>query len=120
MLVRTQHRLLYLIMKKEIIKPLKYISPTHKRIFFNFLNSILTVQYNNILERFKINYRKYPSIVFKESKQRILSNIDTYFPQYILTYSFIWNSTPEGASFWANVHIAWIRYMQKHKHQFYV
>ena len=107
-------------MKKEIIKPLKYIDPTHKRIFFNFLNSILTVQYNNILERYKKNYRKYPLTVFKESKQILLSNIDTYFPQYILTYSFMWESTPEGGSFWGDVHKAWVRYIQKHKYKFYI
>lgn len=107
-------------MKKEIIKPLKNINSTHKRIFFNFLNSILTVQYNNILERFKINYRKYPVMLYKESKQKILSNIDTFFPQYIITYAFIWEFTPEGSSFWEEVHKAWVQYVQKYKYKFYV
>lgn len=104
---------------EKIIKPLNYISPKQKRLFFNFLYSLQSPCYNDIVERYKKNCIK---LCFYRSDSTIQSIKNEYrklYPYRLIFHSFDWTQTPEGFAFWKSVDLEWKRYVTHNQWIFY-
>ena len=77
------------------IKTMKDYVYTEK-MFKIFLNKL------GVYEKYENNLKHEIDIIFKTT------NYYSY-----LSRSFNWASTQEGDSFWRNIHILWIKYVQK-------
>lgn len=102
----------------KVIKPLSYISPKQRRLFFNFLYSLQSPRYNNIVERYKRNYRNIPYYGSEVIIEIIKRGYRNSYPNHLVANSFNWSQTPEGVDFWRSIDVEWRKYVYKHNWEF--
>lgn len=71
-----------------------------KRIFYNWLKR------RNLFEAYNVGMKTCP----------LARSIRT--GRHLLVNSFLWESTPQGYEFWANIHIQWVRYLYKKENKY--
>ena len=104
---------------EKVIKPLSYISIKQRRLFFNFLYSLHSPHYNNIVERYKKNYSSTPYYGTEALIEIIKKGYRTCYPNHLVANSFNWSRTPEGVEFWRNIDLEWRKYVYAHTWKFY-
>lgn len=104
---------------EKVIKPLSYINLKQRRLFFNFLYSLHSPHYNNIVERYKKNYRSIPYYGTETLIEIIKKGYRTCYPNHLVANSFNWSRTPEGVEFWRSIDLEWRKYVYAHTWKFY-
>ena len=104
---------------EKVIKPLSYINLKQRRLFFNFLYSLQSPRYNNIVERYKRNYRNIPYYGSEVIIEIIKRGYRNSYPNHFVANSFNWSQTPEGVDFWRNIDVEWRKYVYSHTWKFY-
>lgn len=103
---------------EKVIKPLSYISLKQRRLFFNFLYSLQSSRYDNIVERYKNNYRNIPYYGDDTLVEIIKRGYRKSLPTHLVANSFNWSQTPEGIDFWRSIDVEWREYVYKHNWEF--
>ena len=99
---------------EKAIKPLSYISLKQRRLFFNFLYSLQSLHYNNIVERYKRNYRSIPYYGSETLVDIIKKAYKSSHLNHLVANSFNWSQAPEGIDFWRSIDLEWRKYVYAH------